>query len=261
MAADNRAATLVVAQRDVVKFLADRPRMIASLILPFFLVVLLGRSFQSGLGQALGYDYLRFVFTGVFAQTLFQSSALGLVSLAEDRDTDFAQELFVAPVSRYSIVFGKVVGESVVALFQGVGIVCFGLLVGVHLDAQLVTGMTLAAVPVCLFGGAFGVLILSMAQTRRFTEQLFNFVFLPQFLLAGVFNPVNALPGWLSVIAHLAPMRYAVDLTRGLAYTGNPDRSKVVLDPFAVDVVVVAVLATAFLVVGTILFVRRERRR
>jgi ABC-2 type transport system permease protein len=245
----------------MVKVLADRPRIIASLVLPFFLVVLLGRSFQSGLGDALGYDYLRFVFTGVFAQTLFQSSALGLVSLAEDRDTDFAQELFVAPVSRYSIVFGKVLGESTVALVQGVGIVAFGVLVGVHLDLSLVTGMAVAALPVCLFGGAFGVLILSFAQTRRFTEQLFNFVFLPQFLLAGVFNPVDALPGWLSVIAHIAPMRYAVDLTRGLAYAGDGDRAKVVLDPFALDVAVVAVLATAFLVVGTVLFVRRERRR
>ena len=259
--ADSRAATLAVAQRDVVKFLADRPRIIASLVLPFFLVVLLGRSFQSGLGHALGYDYLRFVFTGVFAQTLFQSSALGLVSLAEDRDTDFAQELFVAPVSRYSIVFGKVLGESTVALVQGVGIVAFGVLVGVHLDLSLVTGMAVAALPVCLFGGAFGVLILSFAQTRRFTEQLFNFVFLPQFLLAGVFNPVDSLPGWLSVLAHIAPMRYAVDLTRGLAYAGDADRSKVVLDPFALDIAVVAVLATAFLVVGTVLFVRRERRR
>jgi hypothetical protein len=35
----------------------------------------------------------------------------------------------------------------------------------------------------------------------------------------------------------------------------------VVLDPFALDVVVVAVLALGFLVVGTVLFVRRERRR
>lgn len=210
---DPRAATLAVAQRDVVKFLSDRPRIIASLVLPFFLVVLLGRSFQGGLGEALGYDYLRFVFTGVFAQTLFQSSALGLVSLAEDRDTDFAQELFVAPVSRYAIVFGKVLGESVVALAQGAGIVVFGLLVGVDLTPTLIGGMALAALPICLFGGAFGVLILSFARTRRFTEQLFNFVFLPQFLLAGVFNPVNALPAWLSAIAHVTPMRYAVDLT------------------------------------------------
>lgn len=259
--ADNRAAILAVAQRDVVKFIADRPRVVASLVLPFFLIVLLGRSFQSGLGNALGYDYLLFVFTGVFAQTLFQSSALGLVSLAEDRDTDFAQELFVAPVSRYAIVGGKVVGESAVALVQGLGIVAFGLLVGVHLDWRLVTGLAAAALPVCLYGGAFGVLILSFARTRRFTEQLFNFVFLPQFLLAGVFNPVNALPPWLGFIAHLAPMRYAVDLTRGLAYAGNPDRSKVVLDPFAADVAAVAVLGVAFLVFGTVQFVRRERRR
>ena len=255
------AAVLAIAQRDVTKFLADRPRIVATFVLPFLLVVILGRSFQSGLGGALGFDYLTFVFTGVYAQTLFQSSALGLLSLLEDRENDFTQELFVAPVPRYSIILGKIVGESLVALVQAAGIIGFGLLVGVRISLTVLPGLILVGVLGCLYGAAFGLLTLSAVRSRRVAEQLFSFVFLPQFLLAGVFNPIQSLPPFLDVLSHLAPMRYAVDLTRWVFYVGSPDRSKVVVDGFLVDLVIVGCLFAVFLVAGTALFVRNERNR
>ncbi len=37
-------------------------------------------------------------FTGVLAASLFQSAAAGMISIAEDRENDFARELFVTPV-------------------------------------------------------------------------------------------------------------------------------------------------------------------
>ena len=37
------------------------------------------------------------------------------MSLIEDRENDFTQELFIAPISRYAIVFGKILGEALVA--------------------------------------------------------------------------------------------------------------------------------------------------
>ena len=254
-------AVLAVAQRDVTKFLSDRPRIVATFVLPFLLVVILGRSFERDVGAALGFDYLTFVFTGVYAQTLFQSAALGLVSLIEDRENDFSQELFVAPVSRYSIVGGKILGEALVAVVQAAGVIVFGLVVGVRLPASALPGLVVVGAVVCLFGGAFGLLMLSAVRSRRLAEQLFNFVFLPQFLLAGVFNPITSLPAYLDVLSRLAPMRYAVDLTRSVFYAGSPDRHRVVVDGFLLDVVLVAVLGTVFLIAGTALFVRNERNR
>ncbi|MDP9240327.1 MAG: hypothetical protein M3O55_06760 [Actinomycetota bacterium] len=56
-------------------------------------------------------------------------------------------------------------------------------------------------------------------------------------------------------------MRYAVDLVRPVYYVGSPERSRVVLDGFAVDAAVAAGLLAVFVVVGTALFVRNERNR
>lgn len=254
------AAVLVIAQRDVTKFLSDRPRMIATFVLPFLLVVILGNSF-GGIDSDLGFDYLTFVFTGVFAQALFQSAAGGLVSLVDDRDNDFTQELFVAPVSRYAIVLGKIAGEALVAMVQAVGIVGFGVVAGVRLPLASLPGLVAVGLLVCLSGGAFGLLLLASVRSRRLAEQIFNFVLLPQFFLAGVFNPISDLPLYLDVLSRLAPLRYAVDLTRSVFYLGRPDRAEVVLDNVAATLAVVVTLFTVCLVVGTMLFVRNERNR
>ncbi|HZG95441.1 MAG TPA: ABC transporter permease [Mycobacteriales bacterium] len=255
----NAGAIAAIAQRDITKFLSDKPRIVGSFVLPFLLVVILGNTFEP-VGDALGYDFGRYVLTGVLAQTLFQSSALGLVSLLEDRQNDFSQELFIAPVSRYAIVLGKIVGEATVALVQGLGILAFGFLIGVRLSVAALPGLLLVSAVVCVFGGAFGLLMMSFARSKRFADQLFSFVFLPQLLLAGVFNPISQ-DGVISVLSRLAPMRYAVDLTRWFGYVGNPERGRVVQDSLPVDVAVVSVLFVVFVAAGTALFVRHESNR
>lgn len=253
-------AILAIAQRDITKFLSDRARVIGAFVLPFLIVLLLGKSFQGNLGKTLHYDYLTYVFTGVYAQTLFQSAAAGLVSLIDDRTNDFSQELFVAPVSRYAIIFGKILGEALVAFVQAAGILVFALVVGVRFSLSQAAGLAMVGVLVCFFGGAFGVFVLSMIRTRRAADQLFNFVFLPQFFLSGVFSPIPTDP-FLSTLSHLTPMRYAVGLVRGVFYQGTTDAPHVLADSLWLDALVVAVGFTGLLMVGTTLFSRNEQNR
>jgi ABC-2 type transport system permease protein len=92
-------------------------------------------------------------------------------------------------------------------------------------------------------------------------NQLFPFLFLPQFFLGGVFSPIRSLPWYLDVLSHLAPLRYAVDLVRAAYYAGSPEYSRVVLDPPLFNLAVMAALFAVFLVIGTVVFVRRERNR
>src|SRR3989344_6578730 len=108
-------AIVAIAARDITKLLRDRMRLVFSLLFPLIFIGILGASLQANLGTNLGYNLLTFTFIGVIAQTLFQSTASGLISLVTDRDSDFAQELFVAPISRYTILTGKILGESLVS--------------------------------------------------------------------------------------------------------------------------------------------------
>jgi ABC-2 type transport system permease protein len=247
--------------RDVLKFVRDPRRIVATFIFPIIFIGVLGGSLQANLGEDIGYNFLLFTFIGVLAQTLFQSTAAGIISLTEDRENDFAQEVFVSPISRYGIIMGKILGESVVAFLQTIGIVLFGVLTGVPIDFGRF-GLLLILVPViCFFGGSFGVFVVSQLGGARSTREIFPFVIFPQFFLAGVFNPIVQLPLLLSVLSYLAPMRYAVDLLRGAYYWGRPEYVDVVAMSPLFNFVVLILLTTLFMVVGTWVFVKKETNR
>lgn len=255
------SGVLAIAQRDFTKLFRDRARMATDVITPVIVFGLLGAMLNFSFGRAIGYDFLVYTLTGVFAQSLWQSAAMGMIFLLEDRENDFSQEIFVSPVSRYSIVLGKILGESLVALPQGFAALLFLLLVGLRLSLDQAIALAGATAVICLFGGAFGLLVLAGVSSRRVATQIFSFVMLPQYFLAGVFNPVQDLPPWLDAIARLAPLRYAVDLARSVFYAGRPEEAKVVLHGPVVDLAVIAVLLAIFFPVGTFLFVRAERNR
>jgi len=254
-------AIQTMAYRDLMKLLRDPPRLISSFIFPLLFILILGGSMQGNLGPVLGYDFMSFVFTGVLAQTLFQSSAMGVISLIDDRENDFSQEIFVSPISRYTIILGKIAGETLVALTQGVGILFFGLLAGVTFNFGQLVGLLWVGIVICLFGAAFGVVVLSNLNNRRSADQIFPFIMLPQFFLAGVFNPIRVLPWYLDILSRLSPMRYAVDLARGIFYAGEAEYSKVVLAGPGLNLALIGIGFLIFLIIGTYLFVRNERNR
>jgi ABC-2 type transport system permease protein len=255
-------AIVTIAYRDVLKFTRDPARLIATLVLPILLIGLFGEGLQATLGTSLGYNYLTFIFLGVFAQTLFQSTALGIVSLVEDRENDFAQEMFISPISRYSLVFGKILGESIVAFAQAIVLVALGALIGVQLNWVTFPGLLLVALVTCLLGGAFGLILLATMSSQRSANQILPFLIIPQLILGGVFNPLKGLPLYLDLASKLAPLRYAVDLTRAVYYLGQPATyQKVVLASPGVNLLIMTAMFAIFLVVGTLLFVKSERNK
>jgi ABC-2 type transport system permease protein len=254
-------AILAISYRDFLKLLRDPARMVSTFVFPLIFIGILGGSLQANLGTSAGYDLLAFVFTGVLAQTLFQSTTAGVISLIEDRQNDFSQEIFVSPVSRYSIVFGKILGESLVALPQGLAIVIFGLVIGVHMSAAQLAGLLAVGLATCLFGGAFGIIMLSGFSSQRTANQIFPFILFPQYFTAGVFTPIQVLPLPLEILSRISPMRYAVDLLRNVFYLGQRDYTQVTLDSPAFNTLVIALMFAVFMVIGTALFVRKERNR
>jgi len=252
---------LALAHRDFVKLLRDRARLISTLIFPFIFIGALGGALQSNFGDIAGYDFLVFTFTGVLAQTMFQTTALGLISLIEDRENDFSQEIFISPISRYTIIFGKIIGETLVAIPQGVAVLLFGLVIQVPISLQQAVALLVGALTAAIFGGAFGVMVLANLRSQRAANQIFPFVMLPQFFLAGVFSPIQVLPWYLDILSKLSPMRYAVDFARGLYYAGTPEYDKVVLLDPVTNFLILGAAFLVFMVAGTILFVRAERNR
>lgn len=254
-------AILIIAYRDFLKLLRDRTRIVISLIFPLIFIGVLGGSLQSNLAKDVGFNFLTFTFLGVLGQTLFSSTAQGVISLIEDRQNDFSQEIFVSPISRYSIIIGKIIGESLVSMTQIIGILIFGFILKIPLSLSMLLTMVPFFLLICLLGGAFGVLVLSNLSEQRSANQVFPFIIFPQFFLAGVFNPVKVLPPVLDIFSKITPMRYAIDLLRGIYYAGRPEYSKVVIESPIFNFTVIVSMLLVFVTIGTYLFTKKESNR
>ncbi len=257
----NLNAILTIAARDFTKLLRDKPRIAVSLIFPIVFIGAFGGSMQANLGSKVGLNLLTFTFTGIFAQVLFQSTATGIISLIQDRESDFSQEIFVSPISRYSIILGKILGETLVSVVQVIGVIIFGFIIGVSLTPTQLLYLIPTGLIAALFGGAFGTIVMANLTDQRLASQFFPFVIFPQFFLAGIFTPIKNSPPVLATLSRLMPLTYPVDLVRGVFYQGSPEYDQIVLLPPLVNLIIITIAFFIMLAIGTFMFVKNERNR
>lgn len=260
-AAVELSALLAVAQRDVIKLARDRPRLAVNLAFPVLLIAGLGGLLQATVGKVTGLSTITLSFTGVLAASLFQSSAAGMISIVEDRENDFSRELFIAPVSRLTLLAGKITGESAVAVCQGICIVVFAIVFGVRMTGLQALGLAATGLTCCLLGAAFGLATIAALPNQRSAMQIFQFLIIPQYVLGGVLVPLTGAPPLLGALAWLMPMRYCVDLTRAVFYAGSAGYARIVSGGPALDLAIIAVLTITLLSAGAALFSYRERVR
>ena len=104
---------------------------------------------------------------GMVANTMYQGTITGMTNLVEERENDFTAELFVAPISRYAVLLGKLVGSGIAALVSLVGIVAMIFVMQIPMDfGDLLRVIALAPI-LALAGGALGVLLSASRRTRR----------------------------------------------------------------------------------------------
>jgi len=254
-------AILIIAYRDVLKLVRDRRRFIGGLIFPVASIAILGSSLDANLSKTVGFNFLVFVYLGVITQNMFSSAASGIAWLIEDRQNDFAQSFFVAPISRYVIIFGKILGESIVSYTQIFGLLAIGYLAGVPIDIFQLVALLPILFLMCLFGGAFGILIMANFMDKRSIDQVFPFFIFPQFFLSGVFIPMKDVPEYLIILSRITPLFYAVDFIRGIYYLGKPEYSAVVVYNPLLNAVVMILMFLIFIILGTYIFVKSEKER
>src|SRR5213078_2025630 len=124
---------LSLAQRELVRFLRQRHRIIGALATPIVFWLLIGggmgRSVSVGSG---GESYIRFFFPGTLVMILLFTAIFSTISVIEDRREGFLQSVLVAPVSREAIVLGKILGGTVLAAGQGALFLLLAPTVGFH---------------------------------------------------------------------------------------------------------------------------------
>jgi ABC-2 type transport system permease protein len=238
--------------RQVKRYVRSRARIIGSLGQPLLFLIGLGFGLGPVFQKAGQGNYIQFLAPGVIAMTVLFTSVFSGIELIWDRQFGFLKETLVAPVSRLTIMVGRVLGGATVAVGQGLIVCAFCLLAGFRfsgLAAAPVALMYMALIAV-LFT-ALGTAIASAMTDFQGFQLVMNFLVMPTFFLSGALFPLRDAPWVLQVIARINPLSYGVDGLRdalgGVAYF-HP----------ATDVGVLAAVTVGLMFLGGYLFARIE---
>jgi ABC-2 type transport system permease protein len=238
--------------RQVKRYVRSRSRIIGSLGQPLLFLVGLGFGLGPVFQKAGQGNYIQFLAPGVIAMTVLFTSVFSGIELIWDRQFGFLKETLVAPVSRLTIMIGRVLGGATVAIGQGLIVVAFCLLAGFRFSG-------LGAAPLALFFmaliallfTALGTAIASAMSDFQGFQLIMNFLVMPTFFLSGALFPLGDAPWVLKAIARINPLTYGVDGLRG-ALGG------VAYFQAATDVGVLTAVTAGLLWLGGYLFSRIE---
>ena len=105
--------------RQVKRYVRSRARIIGSLGQPLLFLIGLGFGLGPVFQKAGQGNYIQFLAPGVIAMTVLFTSVFSGIELIWDRQFGFLKETLVAPVSRLTIMVGRVLGGATVAIGQG----------------------------------------------------------------------------------------------------------------------------------------------
>lgn len=217
-------ATYTLWQREIVRFLRQRSRVIGALGPPVLFWYLigsgLGRSFQGGVGGA---TYLQYFFPGTVVLITLFTAIFSTISVIDDRHAGFLQSVLVAPLSRVTLVVGKILGGATLAFGQA-GL--FLLLartadITIPLASLPIVLLCLALLSISLTGLGF-VLAWLLDSTQGF-HAIMNLLLIPMWLLSGALFPASGAARWIRWVMAVNPISYGLStLQRHCIVNGLP---------------------------------------
>src|SRR5262245_43178540 len=203
--------------REDVRFYRMRARVVGVIASPVMFWLVMGSGFGSSL-RTNGQNYLEYFFPGALIMIVLFTSIFAMMSVIEDRREGFLLSVLVAPVSRASIVLGKILGGTTLATLQGLMFLVLGPLIGIRIG---ITHLAMAVLAIFLVGFALTALGFTVAWRMDSTQgfhAVVNMFLIPLWLLSGAVFPLSGASGWLKLLMRLNPLTYGMDALRSALF-------------------------------------------
>jgi ABC-2 type transport system permease protein len=226
------AATGMLCWREIVRFLRQRNRIVGAIGQPILFWIFFGAGFDRSFriddgGGGVAGSFREYYFPGTLVLILLFTAIFATISIIEDRREGFLQSVLVAPIPRWSMVLGKVLGGALLALLQGL----LFLTLALTLDVQF-TLLALLQLTALMFVASIGLTSLGftiawrMESTQGF-HAIMSLFLMPLWLLAGAIFPVPRIQpdsSWIQIAMYWAmtcnPLTYTVAAVHRLVFDG-----------------------------------------
>ena len=247
--------------RDITLLFKSPSTLIMSFAMPIVMMGMIGGNLAQNMAKGLNFQFGPFMLVGMLINMMFMMTSMNMTSFVDDHQTDFIQEMLVSPVSRYSLVIGKIFGSMFAAVLSLAGTLIVGFMMGITLHTgQLLLILALSPL-MCLSAGALAMILIGLIKNRTAANMAVSLIVLPQMFLSGAIIPINNSSGVLFIVSRCLPMTYCLDLTRAVLYAGTSEYDNVVMFNPLVNFAAIVVLTIVCLVIGTFFFARSEKNR
>ena len=209
-------------RRELTLFIRQKHRVIGALLQPLVFWFLIGSGLNASFKPETnsGLSYSEYFFPGIVLMVIMFTSIFSTISIIEDRNQGFLKSVLVAPVTRSSIVFGKVLGGTCLGMIQGV---LFLLLLLTPLVTMTLTASGFVSLLVWMFLMGFcltalGTLIAWKMDSMHGYHAVMSIFLFPLWIFSGAAFPMEGAPSWLFWIMNVNPLTHGLKLMRQCFY-------------------------------------------
>ena len=152
--------------------------------------------------------------------TLF-SVLLPAAAMVREKERGTIEQLLVAPLSAFQIMFPKVLAMTTVILI-GCAISLSVVITGIfHVPIKGSLTLFFAVTALYVFTTAgLGLFISTIARNLAQVGMMTVLVFTPMLFLSGAWTPPEAMPAWMRTVMYASPLHYYIDTGFGILLKG-----------------------------------------
>ncbi len=162
-----------------------------------------------------------FMVPGVVALILqLLSMMLTSMAIVREREQGTIEQLVVTPIRSYELILGKVSPYALIVFTNTVGVLLLAVIwfqVPVNGSWSLLLSLVAFSMIATL---GLGLLISTVAHSQQEAMMFTYFFLLPSIFLSGYVFPIEAMPQFLQFLSNLVPLRYLLNIIRGIILKG-----------------------------------------
>jgi ABC-2 type transport system permease protein len=166
-------------------------------------------------------NYFTFLAPGIMMMVVMFGVMNGLPrAIAYEKDSGTLDGVLAAPTSRFSIILGKVIAQSVRGFIQGFIVLLLAMLLfGVVVTGNILLVVFLLALGIFSFIG-LGIVITSAASDEETAATFMMVLQFPMMFLSGVFFPIEQMPWYMQAVSKALPLTYSAQAMRKVIVLG-----------------------------------------
>jgi ABC-2 type transport system permease protein len=144
------------------------------------------------------------------------------LNIVKEKEVGTIEQINVSPIKKYHYILGKLLPFWFIGLFV-FSIGFFGVSCGVYgivpLGSLVLLYGYLALFLIAILG--FGLLVSTYAETQQQAMSVAFFFMMIFVLMSGLFTPIESMPEWAKIFAHLNPVTYFIEVMRMVVLKGS----------------------------------------